>query len=416
MKSDQFKQSHRAKASYFSRERILTFPLTLLLILRKSAKSLQLWLNELTWELELPTVTASAFSQARQHLKHTAFIELQQQGVIQPFYETGAYRRWCGWRVLAIDGCEIRLPDKAELMSQFGQVKTAGEGHYTAARASVMYDVFNQVAVDSQLARVDLSEVILAKGHLAQVQVSCDLLLCDRGYHSYEWLATLSQKGPHFVVRGKRTAALTTMFDGQGADSQHLTFQPGHNQRAKIRKLALPETLTLRVVRVTLPTGEFELLVTSLTDELLYPTADFAPLYHARWQIETFYGRCKTRLALENFSGYTVEAIKQDFFATIFLTSLETILTDTAQSQLAETSAHCQHDYQVNQAVAFHAIKHTALELLGSELPLEPLLAQLTDLFLTNPTVIRPERVVPRIPSSTYRVLKFFRYRRKTCF
>lgn len=415
MKSDQFKQSHRVKASYFSRERILTFPLTMLLVLRKSAKSLQLWLNELTWELELPAVTASAFSQARQHLKHTAFIELQQQGVIQPFYETGEYQRWCGWRVLAIDGSEIRLPDKAELMSQFGQVKTAGEGHYTAARASVMYDVFNQLAVDSQLARVDRSEVSLAKDHLGQVSAS-DLLLCDRGYHSYEWLATLSQKGRHFVVRCKRSAALTAMFDGQGADSQHLTFKPGHNQRAKISQLALPETLTLRVVRVTLTTGEFELLVTSLTDEALYPTPDFAPLYHARWQIETFFGRCKTRLALENFSGYTVEAIKQDFFATIFLTSLETILTDTAQSQLAEISATCQHDYQVNQAVAFHAIKHTALELLFSDLPLEPLLAQLTDLFLTNPTVIRAERVVPRTSSSTYRVLKFFRYRRKTCF
>jgi hypothetical protein len=416
IESEKFKQTHRTQANYFSRERILSFQVTLLLILRKSAKSLQLWLNELRQNWELPTVTASAFSQARQHLSHTAFIALQQDGLLKPFYEDGEYQRWCGWRVLAIDGSEIRVPDKPKLIKHFGSVERARFGSYTAARASVMYDVFNHLAVASELERHDISEVTLAERHLPQVEVGRDVLLFDRGYGHYHWLAQLNQKGIHFVVRCKRSSTLAAMFAEQGAESQFITFKPGHHKLVKMTSLALPETLTLRVVRVILSTGEVELLATNLKDEILYPSAEFAALYHARWQIETFYGRCKTRLDLENFSGYSVEAVKQDFFAIIFLTSLEAILTDTAQSQLAEKSTDLQHTYQVNHGVAFHAIKSTALDLLFSDLPLEPLLAQLTTLFLTNPTVLRPERLVPRTPTSAYRSLKFFRFRRKICF
>jgi hypothetical protein len=37
-------------------------------------------------------------------------------------------------------------------------------------------------------------------------------------------------------------------------------------------------------------------------------------LYHLRWGIETFLGVLKERLKIENFTGKTVIAIKQDFF------------------------------------------------------------------------------------------------------
>jgi Transposase DDE domain len=71
-----------------------------------------------------------------------------------------------------------------------------------------------------------------------------------------------------------------------------------------------------------------------LLDETASPTVEFGPLYHLRWGIETFYGRLKTRLGLENFSGTSPEAVKQDFFAPVFITGLESILTDTAQARL----------------------------------------------------------------------------------
>ena len=47
-----------------------------------------------------------------------------------------------------------------------------------------------------------------------------------------------------------------------------------------------------------------------------------------RWGIETFFGVLKGRLNLENFSGKTAESVKQDFYSTIFISNLETILTE----------------------------------------------------------------------------------------
>jgi hypothetical protein len=37
-------------------------------------------------------------------------------------------------------------------------------------------------------------------------------------------------------------------------------------------------------------------------------------LYHLRWGIETLFGVLKERLKIDNFTGKTVAAIKQDFF------------------------------------------------------------------------------------------------------
>jgi hypothetical protein len=67
----------------------LSFAVVLVLILRKSVKFLQNVVNEaMTWLMIVP-VTASAFSQARYKLKHTAFIELNRAAVVAPRYQAG---------------------------------------------------------------------------------------------------------------------------------------------------------------------------------------------------------------------------------------------------------------------------------------------------------------------------------------
>jgi IS4 transposase len=82
-----------------------------------------------------------------------------------------------------------------------------------------------------------------------------------------------------------------------------------------------------------LSTGEIEVLVTSLLDSDKYTAQMLKELYHLRWGIETLFGVLKERLRLDNFTGKTVISIKQDFFATLFLVGLESILTQTAELQ-----------------------------------------------------------------------------------
>ena len=158
------------------------------------------------------------------------------------------------------------------------------------------------------------------------------------------------------------------------------------------------------------------MLATNLLDETGYPSEWFGELYHYRWGVETYYGLLKGRLDLGNFTGLSPEAIRQDVYATIFVSNLESLLIVPANQQLQEKSAALQHRQQVNHAVSFHAIKSHLIALLASPQPLPQVLAQLEELFLATPIPVRPDRKVPRKKPSAWRSYAYQRYVRKIVF
>lgn len=81
-------------------------------------------------------------------------------------------------------------------------------------------------------------------------------------------------------------------------------------------------SISCRLIKVTLSTGETEVLCTSLLDMDTYQQDEFERLYHYRWNEEESYKLLKSRIELENFSGKTAVAVKQDFHAKIFLMTL----------------------------------------------------------------------------------------------
>lgn len=422
LNSADFKNRHRVNDQAFTRVRCWSFAVVLVLILRKSVKSLQNVVNEATTWLMMAPVTASAFSQARYKLKHTAFIELNQAAVVAGRYQEGTpVRRFWGFRVIGIDGSKILLPATDDVRKEFGTIAYSNgadrqiEGERPYALASVLYDVLNRVALDATLGPANAYEVDLAIGHLDHTQPD-DVLLMDRNFPSYRMLAELIHRRRHFVIRCSAASfgVARQMLQGEGPDSQVVTLTPCAGQRRLLPSLGLPLTLTVRFVRVPLSTGEWEVLVTSLLDETAYPTADFLELYHWRWGVETFYGVLKTRLDLENFSGLTAEAVRQDFHATGYLTGLESLLTETAQAQFDAKAT--RHPQTVNRAVSFNAIKHHALDLLCSDMDTPPLMERLTALFLTNPTCARPQRHPPRKKTSARALLDFHRRQKKHCY
>ena len=204
------------------------------------------------------------------------------------------------------------------------------------------------------------------------------------------------------------------MLKGEGSESQEVTLEPCAEQRQGIRQSGLPASLKVRFIRVKLSTGEYEVLVTSLHDEKCYPTAGFSELYYLRWGIETFYGLLKTRLELENFTGTQAEAVRQDFHASVYLTGLESVLTDAAQRQL--DSRETKYPQTVNRSVSFNAIKNHAFDLLLGETETGLLEEKLTALFLTNPNMDRKQRNPPRKKSSARRLLNFHKRQKKHCF
>ena len=122
--SEEFLERHRRNPKDFSRQRILTFCTVILFLINMIKRALQDELDEYFKLLEQGqvaqrVVTKSAFCQARQKLKHTAFIELNQSQVAY-YYEHFEPQSWQGWRLLAIDGALCDIPDTPALRDHFG--------------------------------------------------------------------------------------------------------------------------------------------------------------------------------------------------------------------------------------------------------------------------------------------------------
>ncbi len=93
----------------------------LILLLQKWVKSLQLRLNEFSlklgnWE---KVATTQTFSKAREKLKPEVFLNLNEEVIINRYYDLEEnktwYETWKNFRILATDSSQIRLPDEKEI-------------------------------------------------------------------------------------------------------------------------------------------------------------------------------------------------------------------------------------------------------------------------------------------------------------
>jgi hypothetical protein len=419
---------HRRRAVDFSRECRLTFPVLMLLILRKSLKSIQARLHELFKELAQstgPGVSASALTHARAKLSARAFEELNQRAVLPVVYgkEYGPLlQRWHGHRLLSVDSSLMRLPTSRSVGKCFGWVQCANHRglleRYPQGRMSVLYDVLNEVALEARLVAWTRAETELAQEHLGVVQPG-DVLLTDRGYTGYGWLAAVQAAQGHFISRASRGsfAAVQELFlRNEAGLSLIVTLSAPRELRKACLQRGWPLELRVRLITVRLKSGELEVLVSSLLDQALYPSQEFGPVYWRRWGQETYYGRLKGRLDLEHFSGTTLAAVEQDFQATVLLSNVESVVIGAAQVQLSADTAQRQQPVKVNRAVSLHALKSRLIDLLTSAMPAEQVLAELTHWFQANPVSVRNDRAAPRRKPSPSRSYHYQRRVRKIVF
>ena len=425
-----FIKRHRFRPEDFSRQRQLTFPVVMLFILQKTAKSIQRHLNEfldlLTGELPGQPVSAGAWTHARAKLKHTAFVELNADIVLPAIYgvdRSPEVQRWRGHRVMGIDGSVLRLPNHPELFEQFTPKEIFCEKgstgkSYPEARISVLYDLLNRVALDGQIRPSSQGEVGLAVEQLGQVGVG-DVILTDRGYTGYSYMSAVIYMGLDFVTRcstGSFAPAQELFRMDRAGRSVIAKLIAPVDQKQFLKDCGRPLELTVRFISLRLPTGELAVLATSLLDEQKYPTEDFMALYGLRWNEETFYFLMKSRLDLENFSGQTAEAVRQDFFSTLLLCDLETILTQPTQKALTQESAEHKAPKAVNHAVSYHAVKHRMIELLYSQTPALEVIGELQQMFRGAPVSRRKHRKQPRPKPSVHRSYYFQKCIRKITF
>ena len=353
-------------------------------------------LNKL--DIAEPLATKGALSKARAKLEHTAFIELNDH-LLQQHQERFDPKLWNGFFLLAIDGTLASMPTAKAIAAHFGQWHGRQGRPCPKARISQLFDVLNQITIEALITPKGLGERELAAAHCMHLGPS-DLVLLDRGYEGF-WLFKLIQTfGAHFCARlSCHKLKIVKAFVQSGELERTVKLRCTPNSARKCAEFDLDkDPMKLRLIRIDLPTGETEVLITTLTDRQRYPFNTFSDLYHQRWPVEEDYKLIKSRIQIENFSGKTVHSVYQDFYAKIFVKNLAAILIRSVHERIESITAGRRYIYKANFTNVLAMIRHHIVVLFnrGKNL-LSDYVSKIQNLIVRVLSEIRPGRSKPRI-------------------
>lgn len=348
-------------------------------------------------EFNIREVTKGAFTQARSKLSHEVFIKMNQS-VNNTFYSEAPYLVWNKMRLLSVDGTRLVLPNHKSVKEEFGEHSFGpkADSKRSLAMGSFLYDPINMLTLDAQIAPYASSERELLYKHLEKIKKG-DLLLLDRGYPSIALIFLLTARGIRFCMRMKENWWLNVKeFLESGKEQQIVSFRLPQKDRELLKDYPrmYEKVIKCRLVSVSLPNGEKEILCTSLMDSRRYPVEDIAELYHYRWNEEEGYKLFKSRLEVENFSGKTALAVKQDFFAKVFIMSLCATLAFPIEEKVKkeyEQEKELKHRQKINRTNALSMTRDICIGLFVKKL-IKRALKAFDKIVKATREIIRPAR------------------------
>lgn len=398
-------RSEVGREGVFNRKRILSNTNLIVMIIKfKSSiqREADRFFKELSNEdFNIRRVTKSAFTKARAKLNPWAFKRLNDVAV-NTFYAKAPYLTWHNKRVLATDGTRLVLPNHPSIAAEFGSNKFGpkADSERTLALGSSLYDVLNFIALDAEIGSYQGDERDLLLKHLDKVQAG-DLLLLDRGYPCFWLLFLLKAKKIDFCVRLKSQWWLKVKDFFESDESERIvSFKLPKKDFKKLDDYPeIRETeIKCRLVKVVLETGEVEILCTSLLDTQEFKQEEFKELYHLRWNHEEGYKLFKSRIEVERFSGKTLLAIKQDFYAKFFLLTLTAAYAHPIEQKVVEefkADENRIHSQKINRTNSIAATQDIIIGVMLKNLIIKALKAFDNIVFRTR-EIIRPLRSNPR--------------------
>lgn len=389
----------------------LNFQRLVSLILNLPKKSISLEIEEFFQVIGKPELscTKSAFTQQRSKLSFQFFSALNAKLLEENHLQNSkSFKRWKGFILCGVDGSTINLVDKPDIREFFG---TQSNNHtdYPQGRIMCIYDVLNHVTVACDLFPITISEQEIIK-HWVEITTSEYLLLYDRGFPSYVnfFLHDQQEKPVHYVMRAKPDMSKTVAaFANSKKRDAVLTLKANNKNVNELHRLGYKikkgMELKVRAIKVKLKNGETEILLTNLFDRLAYPTSIFKDLYFKRWGIETNYDVQKNCMQLECFSGTKVNSILQEFYASVFICNLQSILANSCYKKLQRKTEHRKHEYKTNKNLAIGLMKNKVPLLLLHPSP-QKILEQLLHQQLKFHEPVRPNRSYPRNKHSRRRL------------
>ena len=250
------------------------------------------------------------------------------------------------------------------------------------------------------------------------------VFIADRGFCSYNNMAHVMQRGQFFLFRAKdiHSKGLLHHIDFPSVDEFDVSVQLVIVRRQS-KNLSVPDgyvrfvnkdtsfdfveygsdaffVLPLRVVRLKLPSGDYEALVTNLPSDD-FPADELKKLYFRRWGIETSFRHLKYTIGLSKFHAKKASFIAQEIWARLISYNFTSAVMDCACIPVRK-SKHC---YKISVSAAVFIcrkfiltlIVHSALDVLG--------------LLARELVPIRLNRSFPRQTTAHFRRPAYFLYR-----
>ncbi len=265
------------------------------------------------WDQSWGVPTSGGITQARQRLGPEP-LELLYERVAEPvagLLTSGAFLR--DWRLMAIDGFELDVPDTPANAAAFGYASGENRSAFPKVRVVTVGECGSHAKVAAQIGPVGgkgSSEQALARRLFGRLEEDW-LLIADRGFYNWpDWQAAAAT-GAALLWRVKsdlRLPVLELLPDGSYVS---LVVRPAVHDKARSKLIAAAragerldpgQAARVRVIEYQIGdrdgdgTGELIALITTITDPAHAPAAELALAYSQRWEEETGNDQLKTSL------------------------------------------------------------------------------------------------------------------------
>ena len=322
-----------------------------------------------------------------------------------------------GYRLLAIDGTDIRIPTNPQDSDSF-YPGTNGQRPYNLIHLNAIYDLLQHTYVDAVIQKSRNWNEHRALNAMVDRGVwdVPTIFLADRGYESYNVMAHIQEKGQFFLIRVKDptrgksiasalslpsleefdipiTLSLSRKISSQTKslfqDKNHFRYVPSSSTFDFLPKTHKSDTFTrfyslhFRIARFKISDSSYETVLTNLPLDS-FPAYRLKSLYALRWGIETAFRDLKHTLGLLYFHAKKVEYIYQEIFARLIMYNFSELIT----CSVVIRKKNRKYAYKANFSAAVHICRQFFL---GNVSPpdVEALIAR----FISP---IRPGRSAPR--------------------
>lgn len=399
--NDDLLSHFRFSPNDFIRNRKMPFEKLVLLIAKLCKKTLSVEIENFFMESEDPNpCSVSAFVQQRIKLKPLFFC-LWNKFLCSTWYELNKneIKRWKGYRIVAADGSNATLVNSESLSKYYGgQINQVS--YFTIAKTVYFYDVLNELILLPKIGPYRLGELNMVYDMFDKTEDDM-LLIYDRNFSNYKMVALhlWQEKERKFLIRARENLSIIKDFITRGKASEIVEWTPPYSAIQGLKKSGFlinkNTSLKVRLVRVELD-GSPEVLITNLWEEEGHPVSEFKELYFMRWGIETNISLQKNIMQLESFSGLSVASVEQDFYATVFMANLHSVLIKDAQQTVEAKVTKRKYPVKINKNKSFGKLKMKFIHLFLSN-ELHSILEKLHDYFTKVLLPIRKGRTFERV-------------------